>query len=563
MSSSPTIYLHVWTGAAAQARALVEERFPGAKIEELSHRQLRDGGWKRQVRGLHALRGQALLVYFERMEDSPQLQLVIWSGLIHRCRETIVADSLGKFQVFRRSDWFWLFPKAMASALSDSFVLVFSLALLTSWKKLGRPQPFVQAANRMAVAYLFPYPLVRDVAGGAISHIRGVLGGMAANGSTCEIYSGAALPVDVFPLRMIPAKRRLFLFWETLMLSYSFQFARDVRRRLGSARPAMFYQRHGRFTVAGALLSQWLHIPLVLEYNASELWMADYWDPTRFRTWLRLCEEVSLRCASMIVVVSEPIRQELLQRGIPANRITVSPNAVDPDHFHPGCGGERVREQIGLDRNQIVVAFVGSFSHWHGVPILQEAIREMLQGKSCDPVRFLLVGQGPLQGEMRRSLSRFEEARQVVFTGILPHDQIRSYLDAADILVSPHVPLPDGRPFFGSPTKLFEYMAMGKAIVASRLDQLAEVLTHDDTALLITPGSVEELVAAIRLLAQDAALRHRLGERARAVAIERHTWQQNAARVLKFVTPSPLTRNYDEKPDMPRGGIEKQTISTL
>ena len=510
-----------------------------------------------------ALRGQALVVYFERLEDSPQLQLVIWSGLIHRCRETLVSDSSGRFKVFRRSDWLWLFPKAVASAVGDAFVLISSLLLLALWKTFGKPRPFVQSARTTTVAYLFPYPLVKDVAGGAISHIRGVLGGIAANKATCEIYSGAALPVDIFPLHMISPKRRLFLFWETLMLSYSFQFSREVRRLVKAARPAMFYQRHGRFSVAGALLSQWMGVPLVLEYNASELWMADYWDPTRFRTWLRLCEEVSLKSASMIVVVSEPIRQELLQRGIPSDRITVSPNAVDPDHFHPGCGGEKLRERINLDRSQTVVAFVGSFSHWHGIPVLQEAIRQMLQEKSSEAVRFLLVGQGPLHGEMRSALSQFEETRQVVFTGIVPHDQIRSYLDAADILVSPHVPLPDGRPFFGSPTKLFEYMAMGKPIVASRLDQLAEVLTHNDTALLVTPGSAEELMAAILLLQRDEKLRRRLGEQARAVAIEHHTWQQNAARVLQLVTPSPLTRTYNKRPEMPRSGIENESIHTL
>jgi len=125
------------------------------------------------------------------------------------------------------------------------------------------------------------------------------------------------------------------------------------------------------------------------------------------------------------------------------------------------------------------------------------------------------------------------------------------------------VPLPDGRPFFGSPTKLFEYMAMGKGIVASRLDQLAEVLTHNNTALLITPGNVDELVDAIHQLAQDQNLRRRLGERARAVAIERHTWQQNAARVLQLVTTSPLSRGHNASLRMPSSGIENETIPTL
>ena len=92
--------------------------------------------------------------------------------------------------------------------------------------------------------------------------------------------------------------------------------------------------------------------------------------------------------------------------------------------------------------------------------------------------------------------------------------------------------MPDNHPFFGSPTKLFEYMAMGKAIAASALDQIAEVLEHGRTALLVAPGDSVELAAAIRRLAGDPPLRAELGRNARAAALARHTWRQNAARVL-------------------------------
>ena len=345
------------------------------------------------------------------------------------------------------------------------------------------------------------------------------------------------------------------------MLPYSLRFAWQVKRLLGKARPAMVYQRHGRFTVAGALLSRWINVPLVLEYNASELWMADYWDPTRFRTWLRLCEEISLRCASLIVVVSNPIRQELLQRGIPRQRILVNPNAVDPDHFHPGCGGEQVRQRIGLDADEIVVGFVGSFSHWHGIPILQQAIRELFRVAPQERIRFLLIGTGPLQGEMRTFLHDLEQSNRVIFTSMVSHHQVAAYLDASDILVSPHVPLPDGRPFFGSPTKLFEYMAMGKAIVASRLDQLAEVLKHNDTALLVNPGDVKQLMDAILLLSQDKRLRNKLGTRAREVAIAQHTWRNNVARVLALIQPesTDLRGNTNCAPEQ---AVAKRTIAS-
>jgi glycosyltransferase involved in cell wall biosynthesis len=105
-------------------------------------------------------------------------------------------------------------------------------------------------------------------------------------------------------------------------------------------------------------------------------------------------------------------------------------------------------------------------------------------------------------------------------------------LDACDILVAPHVPLADGSEFFGSPTKIFEYMAMGKGIVASRLGQIGEVLVAGETALLVEPGDVRQLRAAILRLVESVELRRSLGNKARDVAEREHTWRHNAERVL-------------------------------
>jgi len=129
-------------------------------------------------------------------------------------------------------------------------------------------------------------------------------------------------------------------------------------------------------------------------------------------------------------------------------------------------------------------------------------------------------------------LWEYEQRGCVVFAGRIAHEAVPDYLNAADVLLSPHVPMPDGRPFIGSPTKLFEYMAMGKAIVASRLDQLEKVLTHNETALLVEPGDAKQLAAAIRLAAGNAGLRDRLGRQARQAALRNHTWKANAAKVL-------------------------------
>ena len=102
------------------------------------------------------------------------------------------------------------------------------------------------------------------------------------------------------------------------MLSYNVLFARGVQKRLAGDAPQFLYQRHCRFAIAGALLSTRLKVPLILEYNGPQGWVADHWDPTPFRRWLTLCEEVTLRCAARIVVVSEALKAELLARDIPA-----------------------------------------------------------------------------------------------------------------------------------------------------------------------------------------------------------------------------------------------------
>ena len=116
--------------------------------------------------------------------------------------------------------------------------------------------------------------------------------------------------------------------------------------------------------------------------------------------------------------------------------------------------------------------------------------------------------------------------------GAVAHGRVPALLDACDILVSPHVPLDAGAEFFGSPTKLFEYMAMGRGIVASRLGQIGEVLQHEETALLVDPGNVEQLTGAILRLTTSPQLRERLGAAARRTAVERHTWKHNAQRVI-------------------------------
>jgi len=184
---------------------------------------------------------------------------------------------------------------------------------------------------------------------------------------------------------------------------------------------------------------------------------------------------------------------------------------------------------LGVVDDEQVAGFVGTFGPWHGVMELAQAIKLVPREA---PLKFLLVGTGKLKSEMEQAIREAGLIDRVIFTGSVAHDRVPALLDACDILVSPHIPLADGSDFFGSPTKLFEYMAMGKGIVASRLGQIGDVLSHEETALLVEPGDPNQLAEAIVRLSDSPELRARLGANARQLAVERYTWRHNAQRVL-------------------------------
>jgi glycosyltransferase involved in cell wall biosynthesis len=544
-AKSDVIYLYLWSGDAKQARDLLVSRYPGIEksgieIREFPHRKLRESSFREGTRLLRDLRGRVVIFYFESLPDFKYKQIIACIHFLHRCPETVLCDSGGRWETLRTFAILRSAPRVMFSILLDLTTMIVWRGYLQL--RLMRAKAVSGSTGSGEIGYLIPSLAAVGSNGGAISHIRGFLYGLKSGGRTCRVFSGTPLAQNAFENEIVAPPSRPYFFWEARALSFNFVFARGVQEYLASSAPEFLYQRHCRFSIAGALLSKRLKIPLILEYNGPEGWIAEHWDPTPFRSLVSLCEELSLRCATRIIVVSEALRAELVERGIPADRIRVNPNAVDPDYFYPGRGREAGRKELDVEADEVLIGFAGSFSLWHGIQILEQAIVRLLSNQPPRRLRFVLMGNGLLHGEMRSALAAYEKTGEVIFTGSIPSDKVADYLDASDILVSPHIPMPDGSRFFGSPTKLFEYMAMGKAIVASRLEQLAEVLEHDRTAWLVTPGDVNELAEAILRLGLDPAKREALGIAARHAAVESHSWSRNVSWALSELPPLPGVR---------------------
>jgi glycosyltransferase involved in cell wall biosynthesis len=259
-----------------------------------------------------------------------------------------------------------------------------------------------------------------------------------------------------------------------------------------------------------------------------------------------------------VVVISEETEKLVMAAGVPESRVLFYPNCVDPLLFDPYRFGadniQEIRRKLGVPTEADLFTFVGTFGQWHGTDVLASAIRSLVERDKSwlekHRIHFLLVGDGMLAQKVRAILGEPAINRFVTLTGFRPQHETPAILAASNVLLSPHVPNSDGSRFFGSPTKLFEYMAMEKLIVASDLDQIGLVMRgwapgngeiSDDrlAGLLVKPGDCESLVSAIKAAGEmRVQSRREFGQTARSLVLRSFTWDKNVSIVLKSLQTS-------------------------
>lgn len=377
-------------------------------------------------------------------------------------------------------------------------------------------------------------------AGGSVGHTAGVINHLGEFSGPPIMLTTDVMPmidpaIEVHPVS--PAEA----FWEypeLPSLVMNDQFASVSGRVLGGRPISFVYQRYSVNNFSGARLAQQRRVPFVLEYNGSEIWMSRHWGtPLEHEALSETIERANFAAARVIVVVSQVMADELVSRGVPADKVLVNPNGVEPDVYSPAVDGGEIRRALGLE-GKLVIGFIGTFGPWHGAEVLTAAFAQLLKLRPDlrERARLLLIGDGVKMPEVRGIVAAEGLGDRVILTGIVPQHEGPRYLAACDILASPHVPNPDGTRFFGSPTKLFEYLAMGRPIVASDLDQVGEILEHGWAAQMTEPGSVPSLTTGLAALIDDPDRRALLASRARQLAVERHTWRVHVSRIIEALT---------------------------
>lgn len=344
---------------------------------------------------------------------------------------------------------------------------------------------------------------------------------------------------------------------ELTILRGSGHYYSQLAPLMKETRPAYIYERICLGNYAGARLSRELGIPYIVEYNGSEISMMRTFSSSGYKheDLYLLAETAAFKQATVISVISEAVRDDLLKRGIDPKKILVNPNGADLHAYRPASDADKaaLRRQLGFSGNDRVIAFTGTFGGWHGVDILAEAIPKICE--QAPESRFLLIGDGNYKHLIDDQVRRHNLESRVRSTGRVPQQEGAHLLGAADIFVSPHNSHMIDSRFFGSPTKLFEYMAMGGGIVASNLEQIGEVLhpaldaselscghpfVGDHRAILCKPGAVDEFIRATVFLVQHPEVAKALGKNARKAVESDYSWTRHVERLWTFIQANPI-----------------------
>jgi glycosyltransferase involved in cell wall biosynthesis len=370
--------------------------------------------------------------------------------------------------------------------------------------------------------------------GGSVSHISGILHGLRSIGARIGLLTaqepppqlaGAVDDLELMPMLHASARAT----GDIQKIAVNRRARRAGMRLAARLRPTFVYQRHQAFFTAGSDLAGQLGIPLVLEWNASEVWVRRNWEnPMRMEKLLdplvAATEHDVLRRSSLLVAVSDPAAQMAIELGVGLDRIITLPNGVDVEDIDRAVGtsggATPVPRRLG---------WIGTFGPWHGAEIAIAALAEL-----PPDVELLMIGEGERLSACKLLAQSLGVGARVDWTGLLAHDEAIRRLASCSILLSPHVTLAS-QEFFGSPTKLFEYMALQRAIVASRLGQLGEVLEDGRTAVLVEPGDPTALAAAVIELLRAPERGRQMAAAARREAVSRHSWDLRARQLLNAV----------------------------
>ena len=373
-------------------------------------------------------------------------------------------------------------------------------------------------------------------------HIDEMIGALRAAGHEVQVvgpptydqasFGGSSARVDALR-RHLPR-----VIAELAELAYNVAAIPRLARAWRAFEPDLVYERYNLFHLAGSWLARRHGALLFLEVNAPLAAERARHGGLRLKALARLVERMTWRSASRVLPVTAVLAEVVASSGVDRRRIIVIANAIVPERF-----ADRIAA-LGTQGQPPLLGFVGFVREWHG-------LNAVLDAMAADPLPLDLtvVGDGPARPALERQAAALGLGTRVRFLGLVPHEQVPALVGDFAIALQPQVT------DYASPLKIFEYMAAGCAIVAPDQPNIREILMHEETALLFDPMRPGAMWEAVRRLADDAALRARLGEAARRQVLAQHTWVGNARRVVALATSDRPRTHSARAGVMPLGDV--------
>lgn len=374
---------------------------------------------------------------------------------------------------------------------------------------------------------------------GSVVHVKEVVAGLRKRGHQVGLIARAwDKPVDTdpfynihysvfFPLRFLGVKRKLYFISLALLFVYLIKvlpqydviYAREFHAAIVAFFPRLIFNKKLIFEINGLA-----HEEIRLEGGS--------WLNRIFSFFIRHGERMATKYSDRIVSVTPQIASFLIHHfRCPPGKLRVVGNGVNTRMFHPirdEASLSHWKEKLGIAQDEVVIVFVGNLARWQGVECLVESAFRLLSSRE-ERMKFLIIGDGPIRKDLMRRVSDSGFARVFIFTGMMHYKDIPFVINVADICVAPFISRRN-RKTGVSPLKIFEYMACGKPVVASRVEGL-EFIEDEGTGRLVEPEDAISLEKALYDLIKTPPQRIKMGERGVRIACEKFSWESVATKI--------------------------------
>ncbi len=369
-------------------------------------------------------------------------------------------------------------------------------------------------------------------------------------------FGGSSAAVDRIK-RLIPGA-----LYEGLEVAYNVKAFFRLRAAVRLHRPDVIYERFSLFLFAGVWVRRLTGLPVLLEVNSPLFEERARNDGLRLHRLGRWAQRMLWTHVDHVLPVTGVLAGTVAEYGVPAARITVIPNGVDPARFAGAPSTEAAQAALGLTapvsppagpsgpalsgKPVLVLGFTGFIRGWN-------AVHRMIDFAAAHAGRFglrvLVVGDGPARQSLLDHAAARGIADRLTITGIVGRDDIARHVSAFDIAVLP------GLTPYSSPLKLFEYLQLGRAVVAPDTANIREILTDGQDGLLFDPDRDGAMEAALLRLCEDPELRRRLGQQAPRTIVDRSlTWSRNAERVTAIAQDAIAQKAAGQKAGVQKAG---------